>query len=102
MYLPLIVTAFLFSYWFFKKRYKAKPLSLPINVQTGDIIHGAFGSLLANLSLHQMYVDVTIGVLMYLAYQFTEFIVKHDTIYKDIATFMAGYFGTLAVSGIPL
>jgi hypothetical protein len=102
MYLPLIVTAFLFSYWFFKKRFKAKPLGLPINVQTGDIIHGAFGSLLANLSMHQMYVDVMVGVLMYLAYQFTEFAVKHDEVYKDIATFTAGYFGTLAVGGIPL
>jgi len=102
MYLPLIVTAFLFSYWFFKKKYKARPFQLPIDVQTGDIIHGAFGSLLANLSLHQMYIDVMVGVLLYLAYQFTEFAVKHDEIHKDIATFMAGYFGTLIVGGIPL
>jgi hypothetical protein len=102
MYLSLIVTAFLFSYWFFKKRFKARPFQLPINVETGDIIHGAFGSLLANLSLHQMYVDVMVGVLLYLAYQFTEFAVKHDTIHKDIATFVAGYFGTIIAGGIPL
>jgi hypothetical protein len=102
MYLSITVTAFLFSYWLFKKRFKAKPLSLPINVETGDIIHGAFGSLLANLSLHQMYVDVMVGVLLYLAYQFTEFAVKQDTIYKDIATFVAGYFGTIIMGGIPL
>jgi hypothetical protein len=43
-----------------------------------------------------------VGVLLYLTYQFTEFAVKQDTIYKDIATFMAGYFGTLVVGGIPL
>jgi len=102
MYLSIIVTAFLFSYWFFKKKFKAKPLSLPINVETGDIIHGAFGSLLANLSLHGMYIDVMVGVLLYLAYQFTEFAVKQDTIHKDIATFVAGYFGTLIVGGISL
>lgn len=102
MYLSLIVTAFLFSYWFFKKRFKARPLKLPVDVQTGDIIHGAFGSLLANLSLNQMYVDVMIGVLLYLAYQFTGFIRKNDTVDKDIATFVAGYFGTLVAGGIPL
>jgi len=101
MYLSVIATAFLFSYWFFKKKFRARPLSLPINVETGDIIHGAFGSLLANLSLHGMYVDTMVGVLMYLAYQFTEFAVKQDTIYKDIATFVAGYFGTIIVGGIP-
>ena len=102
MYLSIIITAFLFSYWFFKKRYKARPFKLPINVETGDIIHGAFGSLLANLSLHGMYIDVMVGVLLYLAYQLTEFVVKQDTIYKDIATFMAGYFGTIIMGGIPL
>jgi hypothetical protein len=102
MYLSVVITAFLFSYWFFKKRYKVKPLTLPINVETGDIIHGAFGSLLANLSLHQMYIDVMVGVLLYLAYQFTEFAVKQDAIYKDIATFTAGYFGTIVAGGIPL
>jgi len=102
MYLSVVITAFLFSYWFFRKRFRVKPLQLPVNVETGDIIHGAFGSLLANLSLHQMYVDVMVGVLLYLAYQFTEFYVKHDTIYKDIATFTAGYFGTIIAGGIPL
>ena len=102
MYLSIIATAFLFSYWFFKKRYKARPFKLPINVETGDIIHGAFGSLLANLSLHGMYIDVMVGVLLYLAYQLTEFVVKQDTIYKDIATLMAGYFGTIIMGGIPL
>ena len=102
MYLSVVITAFLFSYWFFKKRYKVKPLTLPINVETGDIIHGAFGSLLANLSLHQMYVDVMVGVLLYLAYQFAGFLRKHDTVDKDIATFMAGYFGTIVIGGIPL
>jgi len=103
MYLSVVVTAFLFSYWFFKKKFRAKPLQLPINVETGDVIHGAFGSLLANLSLHQMYIDVMVGVLLYLAYQFTEFAVKQqDAIYKDIATFTAGYFGTIVAGGIPL
>ena len=102
MYLSIIATALLFSYWFFKKRYKVRPFKLPINVETGDVIHGAFGSLLANLSLHQMYIDVMVGVLLYLAYQFTEFVVKQDTIYKDIATLMAGYFGTIILGGIPL
>jgi len=102
MYLPIIITAFLFSYWFFRKRFRARPLQLPINVETGDIIHGAFGSLLANLSLHGMYVDVMVGVLLYLAYQFTEFYAKQDAIYKDIATFTAGYFGTIIAGGIPL
>jgi len=102
MYLSIIVTAFLFSYWIFKKKFRARPLNLPINVETGDIIHGAFGSLLANLSLHGMYVDVMVGVLLYLAYQFAGFLRKHDTIDKDIATFVAGYFGTIIVGGIPL
>jgi len=102
MYLSVVITAFLFSYWLFKKRFRARPLTLPINVETGDVIHGAFGSLLANLSLHGMYVDVMVGVLLYLAYQFTEFYVKQDAIYKDIATFTAGYFGTIVAGGIPL
>jgi len=102
MYLSVIITAFLFSYWLFKKKFRARPLGLPINVETGDVIHGAFGSLLANLSLHGMYVDVMVGVLLYLAYQFTEFYVKQDAIYKDIATFTAGYFGTIIAGGIPL
>jgi hypothetical protein len=43
-----------------------------------------------------------VGVLMYLAYQLVEFAVKHDAIYKDIATFMAGYFGTIIAGGVPL
>jgi hypothetical protein len=49
-----------------------------------------------------MYIDVMVGVLLYLAYQFTEFAVKQDAIYKDIATFTAGYFGTIVAGGIPL
>jgi cytochrome bd-type quinol oxidase subunit 2 len=102
MYLPVIVAAFLFSYWLFKKKYSVKPLKLPVDVQTGDAIHGAFGSLLANLSMHGMYVDVVVGILLYLAYQFAEFLRKNDTVDKDIATFVAGYFGTLIVGGIPL
>jgi hypothetical protein len=102
MYLSIIVTAFLFSYWLFKKKFKAKPLSIPINVETGDIIHGAFGSLLANLSLHQMYIDVMAGILLYLAYQFAGFLRKGDAVDKDIATFTAGYFGTLIMGGIKL
>jgi hypothetical protein len=102
MYLSIAVTAFLFSYWFFKKRYNVKPFRLPVDVQTGDIIHGGFGSLLANLSLHGMYVDMMVGVLLYLAYQFAGFLRKGDTVDKDIATFVAGYFGTIIVGGIPL
>jgi len=102
MYLSVVITAFLFSYWFFKKRFRTRPFQLPINVETGDIIHGAFGSLLANISLHGMYVDVMVGVLLYLAYQFTEFYVKQDAIYKDIATFTAGYFGTIIAGGVQL
>jgi hypothetical protein len=102
MYLSVAITAFLFSYWLLKKKFKSRPLSLPINIETGDVIHGAFGSLLANLSLHGMYVDVMVGVLMYLAYQLAEFAVKQDAIYKDIATFTAGYFGTIIAGGVPL
>jgi len=49
-----------------------------------------------------MYIDVMVGVLLYLAYQFTEFAVNRDTIHKDIATFTAGYFGTIVAGGIPL
>ena len=102
MYLSIAVTAFLFSYWLFKKRYKARPFKLPINVETGDVIHGAFGSLLANLSLRGMYIDVMAGILLYLAYQFAGFLRKGDAVDKDIATFTAGYFGTLVVGGVPL
>ena len=102
MYLSVAVTAFLFSYWLFKKRYKARPFKLPVNVETGDVIHAAFGSLLANLSLHQMYVDVMVGVLLYLAYQFAGYLRKGDTVDKDVATFVAGYFGTLIVGSTPL
>jgi len=102
MYLSVVITAFLFSYWFFKKRFKVKPLQLPINVETGDIIHGAFGSLLANLSMQGHLFDVTVGVIMYLAYQIFEWTVKKDAIYKDIATFVAGYFITLTAKYIPL
>ena len=102
MYLSVVITAFLFSYWFFKKRFRTRPFQLPINVETGDIIHGAFGSLLANISLHGMYVDVMVGVLLYLAYQFTEFYVKQDAIYNDIATYTAGYFGTIIAGGVQL
>jgi hypothetical protein len=100
--ISIVITAVLFSYWLYKKLAKPRTFQFPINIKTGDIIHGAFGSLLANLSLHGMYVDVMVGVLLYLTYQFTEFAVKQDTIYKDIATFTAGYFGTLVVGGIPL
>jgi hypothetical protein len=100
--ISIVITAVLFSYWLYKKLAKPRTFQFPIDIQTGDVIHGAFGSLLANLSLHVMYVDVMVGVLLYLTYQFTEFAVKQDTIYKDIATFMAGYFGTLVVGGIPL
>jgi len=102
MYLSIAVTAFLFSYWYLKKRYKIRPLKLPISAETGDIIHGAFGSLLANLSLRGMYVDVMAGMLLYLAYQFAGFLRKGDTVDKDIATFTAGYFGTIVIGGIPL
>jgi len=101
MYLSVVITAFLFSYWFFKKRYKVKPLQFPINVQTGDVIHSAFGSLLANLSMQGHMFDVAVGIVLYLAYQITEWIMKKDEIYKDIATFVAGYFITLTAKYIP-
>jgi hypothetical protein len=102
MHLSVAVTALLFTYWLLKKRYRIRPFKLPIDVQTGDVIHGAFGSLLANLSLYGMYVDVAVGVLLYLAYQFAGFLRKNDTVDKDIATFTAGYFSTLILSTVKL
>jgi len=69
MYLPLAVTVALFSYWLLKKRRRVRPFKLPIDVQTGDVVHGAFGSLLANMSIHGMHFDVAVGVVLYLAYQ---------------------------------
>jgi hypothetical protein len=102
MYLSIAVTVFLFSYWVLRKKFRVKPLSLPINVETGDIIHAAFGSLLANLSLHLMQFDVFIGTVLYLVYQYAGYLRKKDTIDKDIATFIAGYFGTLLAGGVKL
>jgi len=46
--------------------------------------------------------DVAVGVLLYLMYQITEWIMKKDEIYKDIATFTAGYFITLTAKYIPV
>ena len=102
MIASIVITAVLFSYWLYKKVRNPKPFQFPINVQTGDVIHSAFGSLLANLSMQGHMFDVAVGVILYLAYQFTEFAVKQDSIYKDIATFTAGYFGTIVAGGIPL
>jgi len=102
MIASIVITAVLFSYWLYKKVRNPKPLQFPINVQTGDVIHSAFGSLLANLSIQGHMFDVAVGIILYLAYQFTEFAVKQDAIYKDIATFTAGYFGTIVAGGIPL
>jgi cytochrome bd-type quinol oxidase subunit 1 len=65
-------------------------------------MHSAFGSLLANLSMQGHMFDVTIGVVLYLAYQIFEWTVKKDAIYKDTATFTAGYFITLTAKYIPL
>ena len=102
MIASIVITAVLFSYWLYKKVAKPRPFQFPINVQTGDVIHSAFGSLLANLSIQGHMFDVAVGIILYLAYQFTEFAVKQDAIYKDIATFTAGYFGTIVAGGIPL
>ena len=102
MYLSIAVTVFLFSYWLLRKRYKVHSLRLPANMETGDVIHSAFGSLLANLSIHGMHIDVMAGIVLYLAYQVASFLKKSSTISKDIATFTAGYFSTLIVSRIPL
>jgi hypothetical protein len=102
MIASIVITAVLFSYWLYKKIKNPKPLQFPINVQTGDVIHSAFGSLLANLSMQGHMFDVAVGVILYLAYQIFEWTVKKDTIYKDIATFTAGYFGTIVAGGIPL
>jgi len=102
MIASIIITAILFSYWLYRKIRNSRPLQLPINVQTGDVIHSAFGSLLANLSMQGHLFDVAVGVLLYLAYQVTEWMVKKDTIYKDIATFTAGYFITLTAKYIPM
>jgi Pyruvate/2-oxoacid:ferredoxin oxidoreductase gamma subunit len=100
--ISIVITAVLFSYWLYKKLAKPRTFQFPIDIQTGDIIHGAFGSLLANLSMQGYLFDVMVGVLLYLTYQFTEFAVKQDTIYKDIATFTAGYFATIVSKYIPL
>ena len=102
MIASIIITAVLFSYWLYKKAAKPKPFQFPIDIQTGDVIHSAFGSLLANLSIQGHLFDVAVGVLLYLAYQITEWIMKKDTIYKDIATFTAGYFITLTAKYIPM
>jgi len=102
MIASIVITAILFSYWLYKKATKSRPLQFPIDVQTGDVIHSAFGSLLANLSMQGHLFDVAIGVVLYLAYEVFEWIVKKDTMYKDIATFTAGYFITLTAKFIPL
>ncbi len=100
--ISIVITAVLFSYWLYKKLAKPRTFQFPIDVQTGDVIHGAFGSLLANLSMQGHIFDVAIGIVLYLAYQIFEWTVKKDTIYKDIATFTAGYFATIASKYIPL
>jgi len=102
MIASIIITAVLFSYWLYKKVRNPKPFQFPINIQTGDVIHSAFGSLLANLSMQGHMFDVAVGVVLYLAYQIFEWTVKKDTIYKDIATFTAGYFITLTAKYIPV
>jgi hypothetical protein len=102
MIASIVITAVLFSYWLYKKVRNPKPLQFPINVQTGDVIHSAFGSLLANLSMQGHMFDVAVGIVLYLAYQIFEWTVKKDTIYKDIATFTAGYFITLTAKYIPV
>jgi hypothetical protein len=102
MLVQVILTAILFSYWLYKKTAKPMTFQFPINVQTGDVIHSAFGSLLANLSNQGHLFDVAIGVILYIAYEVFEWIIKRDTIHKDIATFIAGYFITTAAKYIPL
>jgi len=103
MIASIIITAVLFSYWLYKKIAKPRPFQFHIiDVQTGDVIHSAFGSLLANLSMQGHLFDVAVGVILYLMYQITEWMMKRDTIYKDIATFTAGYFITLTAKYIPL
>jgi len=102
MIASIIITAILFSYWLYKKVAKPKPFQFPIDVQTGDVIHSAFGSLLANLSIQGHLFDVAVGVLLYLAYQVTEWMMKKNDIYKDIATFTAGYFITLTAKYVPV
>jgi len=102
MIASIVVTAVLFSYWLYKKLAKPKTFQFPIDVQTGDVIHSAFGSLLANLSMQGHLFDVAVGVVLYLAYQIFDWTVKKDTIYKDVATFTAGYFITLTAEYIPV
>jgi len=92
-----VIVGIFFSFWLFSKRIKRPMFKI---VEGGDIIHTAYGSLLASLSLNGMYFDVTIGILMYLAYQTAGYVRKKDTIDKDIATFAGGYFATVAAKSV--
>jgi len=62
MIASIIITAVLFSYWLYKKIAKPRPFQFPINIQTGDVIHSAFGSLLANLSMQGHLFDVAVAL----------------------------------------
>ena len=88
-----VLTGVFFSLWLLSIRVKRPMFKI---VEGGDIIHTAYGSLLASLSLNGMYFDVSIGILLYLAYQTAGYVRKKDAVDKDIATFVGGYFITIA------
>jgi len=92
-----VITGIFFSFWLFSKRIKRPMFRI---VEGGDIIHTVYGSLLASLSLNGMYFDVSIGVLLYLAYQVAGYMRKKDAVDKDIATFVGGYFITVAAKSV--
>jgi len=63
-------------------------------------VHTAYGSLLASLSLNGMHFDTAVGILLYLAYQTAGYVRKRDAVDKDIATFVGGYFITVAAKSV--
>jgi len=92
-----VITNTLFFLWLFSKRFKRPMIRI---VEGGDIVHATYGSLLASLSLNGMYFDVSIGILLYLAYQTAGYVRKRDAVDKDIATFVGGYFVTVAAKSV--
>ncbi|AML61181.1 hypothetical protein A0E62_gp35 [Pyrobaculum filamentous virus 1] len=89
MDLVFFISLVVFGYWlsgFITRRYKA--LSVPYAT---DSAHFALGMLASTLDAYKMYAVI----VMYLVYQFASYIVKRDTVDKDIAVFLSGY-----VSGI--
>jgi hypothetical protein len=92
--IPLMMASFFTTIWLYNKVAKRFRFA-EFKIDSFNPLHASFAALLAHLSLRGHIADVAVGIVLYLTYQVLGYLVKRDSVLKDISEFAGAYFATL-------